>query len=42
MQSVFDAKDLKGYATYDAKNCPMCKAKQKIDAIINGYGYSRI
>lgn len=42
VQSVFDAKDLKGYATYDAKNCPMCKAKQKIDAIINGYGYSRI
>ena len=42
VQSDFDAKDLKGYATYDAKNCPMCKAKQKIDAIINGYGYSRI
>ena len=42
VHSVFDAKDLKGYATYDAKDCPMCKAKQKIDAIVNGYGYSKM
>ena len=39
---LFDAKDLKGYASYDAKACPMCKAKQKIDAIVNGYGYSKM
>ena len=39
VNSIFDAKDLKGYASYDAKVCPMCKAKQKIDAIVNGYGY---
>ena len=42
VNSIFDAKDLKGYASYDAKVCPMCKAKQKIDAIVNGYGYSRM
>ena len=42
VNSVFDAKDLKGYASYDAKDCPMCKAKQKIDAIVNGYGYSKM
>ena len=42
VNSVFDAKELKGYASYDAKDCPMCKAKQKIDAIVNGYGYSKM
>ncbi len=40
--SIFDAKDMKGYASYDARNCPMCKAKQKIDAIVNGFGYSKL
>lgn len=40
--SIFDAKDMKGYVSYDAKVCPMCKAKQKIDAIINGFGYSKM
>lgn len=42
VNSIFDAKDLKGYASYDAKVCTMCKAKQKIDAIVNGYGYSKM
>ena len=42
VNSIFNAKDLKGYASYDAKVCPMCKAKQKIDAFVNGYGYSKM
>lgn len=42
VNSIFNANDLKGYASYDAKVCPMCKAKQKIDAIVNGYGYSKM
>ena len=42
VNSIFNAKDLKGYASYDAKVCPMCKAKQKIDAIVNGYVYSKM
>ncbi len=40
--SIFDAKDMPGYASFDARDCPMCKAKQKIDAIVNGFGYSRL
>ncbi|MBS6397067.1 MAG: orotate phosphoribosyltransferase [Clostridiales bacterium] len=40
--SIFKANDMKGYASYDAKDCPMCKAKQKIDAIVNGFGYSKM
>lgn len=39
--SIFDEKDMVGYRSYDAKECPMCKAKQKIDAIVNGFGYSK-
>lgn len=42
VNSIFGAKDMKGYASYDAKVCPMCKAKQKIDAIVNGFGYSKM
>ncbi|MDO4262533.1 MAG: orotate phosphoribosyltransferase [Eubacteriales bacterium] len=42
VNSIFGAKDLKGYASYDAKACPMCRAKQKIDAIVNGFGYSKM
>lgn len=42
VSSIFDAKDMTGYASYDARVCPMCKAKQKIDAIVNGFGYSRM
>lgn len=42
INSVFTADDLPGYTTHTAANCPMCKAKQKVDAIINDHGYSRI
>lgn len=42
VSSIFDAKDMTGYASYDARVCPMCKEKQKIDAIVNGFGYSRM
>lgn len=41
VNSVFCGKDLTGYASYESDNCPMCKAKQKIDAIVNGHGYSK-
>lgn len=39
--SIFNANDMSGYASYEYNNCPMCKAKQKIDAIVNGFGYSK-
>lgn len=40
--SVFDPSDLKDYSSYPTHDCPMCKNGEKVDAIINGYGYSRI
>ncbi len=41
VNSIFDENDMTGYASFDEKECPMCKAKQKIDAIVNGFGYSK-
>ena len=42
VQSVFDPNDLEGYATYPSHECPMCKAGQKIDALVNSFGFSKI
>ena len=38
--SCFDPKFLEDYSNYPAHDCPMCKAGQKIDALINCHGYS--
>jgi len=42
INSVFTADELPEYMTHTASDCPMCRAKQKVDAIINDHGYSRI
>ena len=38
--SLFTPEDIPGYATYDPKQCPMCAANRKIDALSNSYGFS--
>lgn len=40
VRTIFSPDDLSGYEEYKPYECPMCKAGQKIDAIVNGYGYS--
>ena len=42
VHSVFDPQDLNDYASYPSHLCPMCQASQKIDALVNSYGYSKI
>lgn len=42
VHSIFTPKDVPNYASYDSQNCPLCKNKQKIDAIVNAYGYSKL
>lgn len=39
---IFTIKDIENYSTYSFKDCPYCKEKTKIDAIVNSYGYSKI
>ena len=42
INSVFYKQDVPNYEYYPADQCPMCKKKEKIDAIVNGYGYSKL
>ena len=42
VNSVFNLKDIPDYASYSAHECPMCKNGQKIDALVNGFGYSKL
>ncbi len=40
--SVFTADDLPGYVAYSAEDCPFCKKGQKIEAMVNSFGYSKL
>ena len=42
VRSVYTIKDLPGYASYDYRDCPYCKAGQKLDALVNSFGYSAL
>ena len=42
INSIFTAEDVPGYGTYKMKDCTYCRNKQKLDAIVNAYGYSKI
>lgn len=42
VKSLFTPEDIPGYATYHFTDCPLCKRQQKLDAIVNSYGYSKI
>ena len=42
INAVFYKKDVPDYQTYKASECPMCQSGQRLDAIVNGYGYSKL
>lgn len=42
VNTIFTADDVPGYAAYPAHNCPLCQQGLPVDAISNGYGYSKI
>lgn len=42
VQSVFTPADLPDYASYEARECPYCKAGQRIEALVNSFGYSKL
>lgn len=42
INSIFKTTDIPEYHTYSSHSCPFCKAGNKIDAIVNSYGYSVI
>ncbi|MBQ8797686.1 MAG: orotate phosphoribosyltransferase [Oscillospiraceae bacterium] len=42
VRSIYDVKDLPDYASYDYRECPLCKAGKKLDALVNSYGFSEL
>lgn len=42
VNSLFTINDIPTYHTYTKHDCPYCKNGQKIDALVNGYGYSEL
>ena len=40
--SIFDPSNLPDYASFDSRDCPLCKAGQRIDALVNSFGYSAL
>ena len=42
VKTIFTSKDLPDYRAYAPNDCPMCKARERIQAIVNSYGYSEI
>ena len=42
VESVFNPRDLGDYISTPSHSCPMCKRKEKLDALINSFGYSKL
>ena len=42
INAIFDEKDVPGYETYSGHECPLCRSGQKVDALVNSFGYSKL
>ena len=42
VNSVFNPNDLPGYFSVPASECPLCKEGEKLDALMNCHGYSKL
>ena len=42
VHSIFHTKDIPEYESYAVSECPMCNAKQRLEAIVNGNGYMKL
>ena len=42
IHSIFHVSDVPEYSTYLPHECPMCRNAQRIDALVNSYGYSEL
>ena len=39
--AMFREKDIPGYAAYRASECPLCAKGERIEAMVNAFGYSQ-
>lgn len=42
VEYIFSTKDLPGYSAYVQKDCPYCKKGHQLQAMVNGFGYSKL
>ena len=42
VKTIFAGKDIPDYRAYAPEECPMCKERQRIEAIVNSFGYSQL
>jgi orotate phosphoribosyltransferase len=42
VNSIFKASDLPDYKSYNINDCPFCKAKQRLEAIVDSNGYFKL
>jgi orotate phosphoribosyltransferase len=42
IKSMFVADDIPNYFSSASTDCPLCKANQRVDAVITSFGYSKI
>ena len=42
VHSAFNPNDLEDYASYPAYQCPQCAKGEKLDALVNSFGYSKL
>ena len=42
VQHIFSADDIEDYQTYSPEECPFCKNKERVEAIVNSFGYSEL
>ena len=40
--SIFNPHDLEDYQSYKPHRCPMCQSGQKLEALVNSYGFSKL
>lgn len=42
INSIFTRNQVPDYHSYTSRECPCCRAQKKVDAIVNGFGYSKL
>lgn len=42
VDTLFDTEDVPNYEAYSAHDCPFCKKGHRIEAMVNGFGYSKL
>lgn len=42
IKTIFTSRDVPDYRAYDVSKCPMCQAGERVEALVNSFGYSKL